>query len=123
MLTVRTEHDRKMFYQLHNDEYRLNADGYNLDDYKRITIEASPVYEIDNSKGHYKRQKIEDKDEENQNDEDSDSWAPSSPTPLQSPQLSKKSLMVQTSYLRPHLILKSGVNVKNLLGGVPHNNF
>ncbi|CAG8700946.1 15072_t:CDS:2, partial [Funneliformis mosseae] len=112
-----------MFYQLHNNEYLLNADGYNLDDYKRITIEASPVYEIDDSKGHYKCQKIGDKDEKNQDDEDSDSWAPSSPTPLQSPQLSKKSLMFQTSYLRPRFILKSGVNVKNLLGGVPHNSF
>ncbi|RHZ80772.1 hypothetical protein Glove_132g26 [Diversispora epigaea] len=56
---ARVEHDRRMFYQLHNDEYEIGI----------------------------KRKKV---DEENQ-DEDGDLWAPSSPTSLRSPQLSKKS--------------------------------
>ncbi|CAG8635274.1 10882_t:CDS:2, partial [Ambispora gerdemannii] len=57
-------------------------------------------------------------------DENSDSWAPPSPTPLQSPQLSKKSSTAQSFYpSRPRLILKSGTIIRSLLDGVPHNSF
>ncbi|CAG8640040.1 4295_t:CDS:2, partial [Paraglomus occultum] len=54
----------------------------------------------------------------------SDSWTPPSPTPLQSPQLSKKFSTAQSFYpSRPRLILKSGMIIRSLLDGVPHNSF